>query len=52
LSTAICVLGPKGGLRLVATDKNFGTRVAFREALGQVRVIESPVFRAWSRVKN
>ena len=52
LSTAISVLGPKGGLRLVATDKNFGTRVAFREALGQVRVIESPVFRAWSRVKN
>ena len=52
LSTAISVLGPKGGLRLVATDKNFGTRVAFRGVLGQVRVVESPVFRAWPRAKK
>ena len=52
LSTAISVLGPKGGLRLVATDKNFGTRVAFRGALGQGRIGESPVFRAWPRAKK
>ena len=52
LSTAISVLGPKGGLLLVAADKNLGARVVFREALDQVRVIESPVFRAWPKAKN
>ena len=52
LSTAISVLGPKEGLTLVAGGKRLGVRVAFREALGQVRVVESPVFRTWPRAKK
>ena len=52
LSTAISVLGPSNGLRLVAGGKRLGTRVAFRGVLGQVRVVESPVFRAWPRAKK
>ena len=52
LSTAISVLGPSKGLRLVAGGKRLGTRVAFRGVLGQVRVVESPVFRAWPRAKK
>ena len=52
LATAISVLGPSKGLRLVAADKRLGARVAFRGALGQVRVVESPVFRAWARPKK
>jgi len=52
LSTAISVLGPSEGLRLVAGGKRLGTRVAFRGVLGQVRVVESPVFRAWPRAKK
>jgi thiamine biosynthesis lipoprotein len=49
LATAISVLGPSDGLRLVTGDKRLGARVAFRSALGQVSVVESPVFRAWPR---
>jgi len=52
LSTAISVLGPKEGLTLVAGGKRLGVRVAFREALGQVWVVESPVFRTWPRAKK
>ena len=52
LSTAISVLGPKGGLHLVAGDEKLGARVAFRGTLGQVRVVESPVFRAWPRAEK
>ena len=52
LSTAISVLGPKGGLHLVAADGKLGARVAFRGTLGQVRVVESPVFRAWPRAEK
>ena len=52
LSTAISVLGPKGGLYLVAADEKLGARVAFRGTLGQVRVVESPVFRAWPRAEK
>ena len=51
LATAISVLGPSDGLRLVAGDKRLGARVAFRGALGQVQVVESPVFRAWPRAE-
>jgi thiamine biosynthesis lipoprotein ApbE len=51
LATAISVLGPSKGLRLVTGDKRLGARVAFRGALGQVRVVESPVFRAWPRAE-
>jgi thiamine biosynthesis lipoprotein len=49
LATAISVLGPSDGLRLVNGDKRLGARVVFRTALGQVSVVESPVFRAWPR---
>ena len=52
LSTAISVLGPKGGLHLVAADEKLGARVAFRGTLGQVRGVESPVFRAWPRAEK
>jgi len=52
LATAISVLGPSEGLRLVTGDKRLGARVAFRGALGQVQVVESPVFRAWARPKK
>ena len=47
LATAISVLGPGEGMRLVDGDKRIGARVASRDALGQVRLAESPVFRAW-----
>ena len=47
LATAISVLGPSEGLHLVVGDKRLGARVA----LGQVRVVESPVFRAWPRAE-
>ena len=47
LATAISVLGPSEGLHLVTGDKRLGARVA----LGQVRVVESPVFRAWPRAE-
>ncbi len=49
LATAISVLGPGEGMRLVDGDKRIGARVASRDALGQVRLAESPVFRAWPR---
>ena len=49
LATAISVLGPSDGLRLVTGDKRLGARVAFRSTLGQVSVVESPVFNAWPR---
>lgn len=49
LGTAISVLGSSKGLRLVTDDKRYGARVAFRGVLGQVQVVESPVFRAWAR---
>ena len=52
LSTAISVLGPNKGLRLVVGGKQLGTRVGFRGALGKVRVVESPVFRAWPRAEK
>ena len=52
LSTAISVLGPSEGLRLVTDDKRLGARIAFRGELGQVQVVESPVFRAWPRSKK
>ena len=52
LATAISVLGPGEGLRLVAGDKRLGARVAFRGALGQVQLAESPVFRTWPRAKK
>ena len=52
LATAISVLGPSEGLRLIVGDKRLGARVAFRGAIGQVRVVESPVFGAWPRVKK
>jgi thiamine biosynthesis lipoprotein len=52
LSTAISVLGPSKGLRLVAGGKQLGARVGFRGVLGQVRVVESPVFRTWPRAKK
>jgi thiamine biosynthesis lipoprotein len=51
LATAISVLGPSDGLRLVTGDKRLGARVAFRGALGQVQIVESPVFRAWPRAE-
>jgi thiamine biosynthesis lipoprotein len=50
LATAISVLGPDDGLSLVKRDKRLGARVASIGALGQVRLAESPVFRAWPRV--
>ncbi|MEC8973866.1 MAG: FAD:protein FMN transferase [Verrucomicrobiota bacterium] len=46
LATAISVLGPGEGMRLVDGDKRIGARVASLDALGQVRLAESPVFRA------
>jgi thiamine biosynthesis lipoprotein len=49
LATAISVLGASDGLRLVTGDKRLGARVAFRSTLGQVSVVESPVFNAWPR---
>jgi len=49
LATAISVLGPGEGMRLVNGDKRLGARVVSRDALGQVRLAESPVFRAWPR---
>ena len=52
LSTAISVLGPKQGLRLVSGGKQLGVRVAFRNALGQVKEVATPVFRAWPRAKT
>ncbi len=52
LATAISVLGPSAGLRLVAGDRRLGARVVFRGVLGQVQVTESPVFRAWPRVEK
>jgi thiamine biosynthesis lipoprotein ApbE len=52
LATAISVLGPSEGLRLIVGDKRLGARVAFRGAIAQVRVVESPVFGAWPRVKK
>ncbi len=52
LATAISVLGPSEGLRLVAGDRRLGARVVFRGVLGQVQVTESPVFRAWPRVEK
>ena len=52
LATAISVLGPSEGLRLITDDKRFGARIAFRGELGQVQVVESPVFRAWPRPKK
>ena len=52
LATAISVLGPSEGLRLVAGDKRLGVRVVFRGVLDQVQVAESPVFRAWPRVEK
>jgi thiamine biosynthesis lipoprotein len=52
LATAMSVLGPSKGLRLVTDDKRYGARVAFRGALGQVQVVESPVFHAWPRAEK
>jgi len=49
LATAISVLGPGDGMRLVDGGKRLGARVVSRDALGQVRLAESPVFRAWPR---
>ncbi|MDP6752284.1 MAG: FAD:protein FMN transferase [Verrucomicrobiota bacterium] len=49
VATAISVLGPSDGFGLVKGDKRLGARVAFRGALGQVQLAESPVFRAWPR---
>jgi len=49
LATAISVLGPGEGMRLVDGDKRLGARVVSRDAIGQVRLAESPVFRAWPR---
>jgi thiamine biosynthesis lipoprotein len=49
LATAMSVLGPSKGVRLVTDDKLYGARVVFRGVLGQVQVVESPVFRAWPR---
>ena len=50
LATAISVLGHKDGMRLVSGGKNLGARVAYRDALGQVKEVANPVFRAWPRV--
>ena len=52
LATAISVLGSSKGLRLVTDDKRYGARVAFRGELGQLQVVESPVFRAWARAEK
>ena len=49
LATAISVLGHKDGMRLVSGGKNLGARVAYRDALGQVKEVANPVFRAWPR---
>ena len=52
LATAISVLGSSKGLRLVTDDKRYGARIAFRGELGQLQVVESPVFRAWARAEK
>ena len=49
LATAISVLGPGEGMRLVDGGKRLGARVVSRDAIGQVRLAESPVFHAWPR---
>ena len=46
LATAISVLGHKDGMRLVSGGKKLGARVAYRDALGQVKEIANSVFRA------
>ena len=49
LATAISVLGHKDGMRLVSGGKKLGARVAYRDALGQVKEVSNPTFRAWPR---
>ena len=49
LATAISVLGHKDGMRLVSGGKKLGVRVAYRDALGQVKEVSNPTFRAWPR---
>ena len=49
LATAISVLGHKDGMRLVSGGKTLGVRVAYRDALGQVKEFSNPTFRAWPR---
>ena len=48
-ATAISVLGHKDGMRLVSGGKKLGARVVYRDALGQVKEVANPVFRAWPR---
>ncbi|MDP6338597.1 MAG: FAD:protein FMN transferase [Verrucomicrobiota bacterium] len=49
LATAISVLGHKDGMWLVSGGKKLGARVAYRDALGQVKEGSNPTFRAWPR---
>ena len=49
LATAISVQGHKDGMRLVSGGKKLGARVAYRDALGQVKEVSNPTFRAWPR---
>ena len=49
LATAISVLGHKDGMRLVSGGKKLGARVAYRDALGQVKEVSNPTFHAWPR---
>ena len=49
LATAISVLGHNDGMRLVSGGKKLGARVAYRDALGQVKEVSNPTFRAWPR---
>jgi thiamine biosynthesis lipoprotein len=48
-ATAISVLGHKDGMRLVSGGKKLGARVVYRDALGQVKEVSNPTFRAWPR---
>ena len=49
LATAISVLGHKDGMWLVSGGKKLGARVAYRDALGQVKEVSNPTFHAWPR---
>ena len=49
LATTISVLGHKDGMRLVSGGKKLGARVAYRDALGQVKEVSNPTFHAWPR---
>ena len=51
LATAISVIGPRDGLRLVAGGKKLGARVAYRDAAGKVKEVANPVFQAWPSVR-